>query len=138
MLITEKITTGWSNVQAQLTSLEEREEPEKQHQLELQFHQDNLTQHQHLDTKQDEMRQQHVNQEHSQPKQQQYRIQKQLSVRNYYSSFISKYNINSCKSCKSYNSESLAIISHNHFEIADTASNKKLNIVIIGDSIPKG
>ena len=72
MLITEKITTGWSNVQAQLTSLEEREEPEKQHQLELQFHQDNLTQHQHLDTKQDEMRQQHVNQEHSQPKQQQY------------------------------------------------------------------
>ena len=75
MLITEKIATGQSNVQAQLTPLEEREEPEEQHQLELQFHQDNLTQHQHLDTKQDEMQQRHVNQEHSQPKQQHYQIQ---------------------------------------------------------------
>ena len=62
MLIIEKIATGQSNVQAQLTPLEEREEPEEQHQLELQFHQDKLTQHQHLDTNQDEMQQRHVNQ----------------------------------------------------------------------------
>ena len=35
MLIIEKITTGSSNVQARLTPLEEREEPEEQHQHEL-------------------------------------------------------------------------------------------------------
>ena len=36
MLIIKKITTGLSNVQTRLTLLEERKEPEEQHQLELQ------------------------------------------------------------------------------------------------------
>ena len=36
MLIVEKITTGPSNMQARLTPLEERKEPEEQHQHELQ------------------------------------------------------------------------------------------------------
>ena len=78
MLIIEKITTGPSNVQARLTPFEEREEPEEQHQHEFQFHQEDLTRHQHLDTRQDEMQQQqHVNQEHSQHKQQQHQTQEQ-------------------------------------------------------------
>ena len=61
MLIIEEIATGPSNVQAQLTTLEEREEPEEQHQHELQFHQVDLTQEQQLDTRQDEMQKHHVN-----------------------------------------------------------------------------
>ena len=40
ILIIEKITTGLSNVNARLTTLEPREEPEKQHQHELQSHQE--------------------------------------------------------------------------------------------------
>ena len=36
MLIIKKITTGLSNVQTRLTLLEERKEPEEQHQHELQ------------------------------------------------------------------------------------------------------
>ena len=72
MLIIEKITTGPSNSQARLTSLEEWEEPEEQHQHELQFHQEDLTQQQQLDTRLDEIQQQHVNQEHQQHKQQQH------------------------------------------------------------------
>ena len=75
MLIIEKITTGLSNVQARLTPFEEREEPEEQHQYEFQFHQEDLTRHQQLDTRQDEMQQQHVNEEHSQHKQQQHQTQ---------------------------------------------------------------
>ena len=53
MLITEKITAGPLNVQARLPSLEEREEPEEQHQHELQSHQQDLTQQQQLYTWQD-------------------------------------------------------------------------------------
>ena len=60
MLIIEKITTGLSNIKPRLTPLEEREEPE------------DLTQQQKLDTRQDEMQQQHVNQEHQQYKEQQH------------------------------------------------------------------
>ena len=56
MLIIEKIRTGPSIVQARLTPLEEREEPEEQHQHELYFHQEDLTQQQQLDTRQDESR----------------------------------------------------------------------------------
>ena len=66
ILIIKKITTGLSNVQGRLTILEEREEPEKQHQHELQSHQEDLTQQQQLDKGQDEMQQQHVNKEHQQ------------------------------------------------------------------------
>ena len=66
ILIIEKITTGLSNVQARLTTLEQREKPEKQHQHELQSHQEDLTQQQQLDKGQDEMQQQHVNKEHQQ------------------------------------------------------------------------
>ena len=44
ILIIEKITTGLSNVQARLTTLEQMEELEKQHQHELQSHQEDLTQ----------------------------------------------------------------------------------------------
>ena len=43
ILIIEKMTTYPSNVPTQLTPLEEREEPEKQHQHELQFRQEGLT-----------------------------------------------------------------------------------------------
>ena len=64
ILIIEKITTGLSNVQAWLTTLEEQEELEKQHQFELQSHQEDVTQQQQLDKGQDEMQQQHVNKEH--------------------------------------------------------------------------
>ena len=53
-------------MQARLTTLEEREEPEKQYQHELQFHKEDLTQQQQLDKGQDEMQQQHVNKEHQQ------------------------------------------------------------------------
>ena len=80
MLITEKITTGPSNVQAWLTPFEEREEPEEQHQYAFQFHQEDLRRHQQLDTRQDEM-QQDVNQEHSQHKQQQHQTQAQQLTR---------------------------------------------------------
>ena len=66
ILIIEKITTGLSNVQARLTTLEQMEELEKQHQHELQSHQEDLTQQQQLDKGQDEMQQQHVNKEHQQ------------------------------------------------------------------------
>ena len=41
MLIIKKITTGPSNVQARLTLLEERKEPEEQHQHELQHSNNN-------------------------------------------------------------------------------------------------
>ena len=52
MLITEKITTDASNIQAQLTLLEERKEAEEQYQHELQSHQEDLTQLQQLDKQQ--------------------------------------------------------------------------------------
>ena len=52
MLITEKITTDASNIQAQLTPLEEQEEAEEQYQHELQSHQEDLTQLQQLDKQQ--------------------------------------------------------------------------------------
>ena len=62
-------------------------------------------------------------------------------MRNYYSSFINKYNINN-ESCKSYNNETLAIINPNHFRTGILMLVlfliKKENIVIFGDSIPKG
>ena len=66
ILIIKKITTGLSNVQGRLTIPEKREEPEKQHQHELQSHREDLTQQQQLDKGQDEMQQQHVNKEHQQ------------------------------------------------------------------------
>lgn len=81
MLKVGKIATGPSNVQAQLTSLEEREEPGEQHLYEPQSHQEYLTQQQQPDSQQDEMQQQHVNQEHQQYKQQQHQIQEQQLIR---------------------------------------------------------
>ena len=59
-----------------------------------------------------------MNQEHQQHKQQQRQTQEQQLTRSeeQYNSFINKYNINN-KSFKSYNNESLAVISPNHFRI---------------------
>ena len=94
ILITEKMTTYPSNVPAQLRPLEEREEPEEQHQ-------------QWTST----WIKSNIGSISIKPKN-----NNSLVVRNYPSSIISKYNINN-KSCKSYNKETLAIISHNHFRI---------------------
>ena len=63
-----------------MTPLEEWEEQEEQHQREFQFHQEDLTRHQQLDTGQDKMQQQHVNQEH--PQYQHQTQEQQLAVRN--------------------------------------------------------
>ena len=94
ILIIEKMTTYPSNVPAQLTPLEEQEEPEEQHQ-------------QWTST----WIKSNIGSISIKPKN-----NNSLVVRNYPSSIISKYNINN-KSCKSYNKETLAIISHNHFRI---------------------
>ena len=79
MLVIEMIATGPSNSQALLIPLEEWEEPEEQHQHELQPHQEHLTQQQQLDTWQYEMQEQQVKLEHQQ--QQQRQTQEQLQTR---------------------------------------------------------
>ena len=140
MLITEKITTGPSNVQARLTPFEEREEPEEQHQHEFQFHQEDLTRHQQLDTRQDEMQQQHVNQEHSQHKQQQHQTQEQQLTRSeellqqlHQQVQHQQQELQKLQQRNHCNHQSQPLQDDN----VGTVTNEKRNIVIFGDSIPK-
>ena len=92
------------------------EEQEEQHQHEFQFPKEDLTQYEQVDTLQDEIQQHHVNQEHPQHKHRQHQTQEwQLtSSEELLQQLHQKVNISN-KSCKSYNSETLAITSHNHF-----------------------
>ena len=143
ILITEKITTGPSNVQAWLTPFEEREEPEEQHQHEFQFHQEDLTRHQQLDTRQDEMQQQHVNQEHSQHKQQQHQTQEQQLTRSeellqqlHQQVQEMQQEMQKLQQRNPCNHQSQPV-QEKHANVG-TVSNEKRNIVIFGDSISKG
>ena len=143
MLIIEKITPGPSNVQARLTPFEEREEPEEQHQHKFQFHQEDLTRHQQLDARQDEMQQQHVNQEHSQHKQQQHQTQEQqlthseeLLQQLYQQVQHQQQELRKLQQRNPCNHQSQPL-QDRHANVG-TVSNEKGNIVIFGNSIPKG
>ena len=136
MLIIEKITTGPSNVQVRLTPFEEREEPEEQHQHEFQFHQEDLTRHQQLDTRQDEMRQQHLNHEHSQHKQQQHQAQEQQQQQLHQQVQHQQQELQKLQQRNPCNQQ-LQPLQDRHDNVG-TVSNEKRNIVIFGDSIPKG
>ena len=142
MLIIEKNTTGPSNVQARLTPFEEREKPEEQHQHEFQFHQEDLPRHQQLDTRQDEMQQQHVNQEHSQHKQQQHQTQEQQLTRSeellqqLYQQVQQQQELQKLQQRNPSDHQSQPL-QDRHANVG-TVSNVKRNIVIFGDSIPKG